>query len=538
MLGCVAMFAGFIGCDTDSFLDPSEVGRYENTPVVLPILERLDVIDEPVEEIPGLSQIRSEDLIPEVREYVMGSGDLVTVTVFELITPGVETVQTRRVDELGFIRLPVIGELRIAGLTTKQLEQLIVDILDPDILRDPTVTVVVQEGRQRTFNILGVPGAGTYSIVQSNFRLLDAISLARGLPEGVEEIYIIRQVPLVAEVQQGFDPQAAPGSHIPPMRGSGVAPGQSTPTPAPAPGAGTGTPGTGTGAGDAGQPSAPSVLDPGSLIEDLTRGVDSTAPAQQPTGTPGEAPGSATPAQPRPAAPLNQAMETQGQAEGRFINVNGKWVWVESDGSAAPAPGTAGNGAPGAPGQPAANGAPAAPAPGELPPPEQLVTQRVIEIDAMALMQGDATQNIVVRPGDVIRVPVPTAGNLYIGGSGISRPGTYALPGNRKLTLKQLVISAGGLSPVGIPERVDLVRRLGRQQEAYVRLNYRAIAEGVQPDIFLKPDDTVTVGTNIFAAAAAVIRNGFRMSYGFGFLMDRNWGSDVFGVSPAEQFDN
>jgi hypothetical protein len=30
-----------------------------------------------------------------------------------------------------------------------------------------------------------------------------------------------------------------------------------------------------------------------------------------------------------------------------------------------------------------------------------------------------------------------------------------------------------------------------------------------------------------------VIRNGFRMTYGFGFLIDRNWGNDIFGAPPT-----
>ena len=489
------------GCDVDSFLDPSEVGRYENTPVVLPILQRLDVIEEPEEMIAGLSEIRSEDLIPEIREYVMGPGDMITVTIYELISLGAETNQTRRIDELGFIRLPVIGQIKAAGQTTKQLEQRIVTILDTEmgVLRDPIVTVIVQEGRQRTYSILGTAGSGTYTIVQNNFRLLDAIALAGGLPVLTEKLYVIRQVPLAPEVEQGFLPATPEGEAMPAPEGGAAQPGA--------------------------QPGAPGgqVLDPGALIERLSAGLepDPNAAAQ---GQPPRAP------QP-PAAPLTQALDrSTTAADGRFINVNGKWVWVEAQAT----PGTLAQASTNAADSQVLSQAElsAQIAEGTLPPPSQLVTQRVIEVDGEALMRGEATQNIVVRPGDVIRVPTPLTGNVYVGGSGISRPGTYGLPGDQKLTLKQLIISAGGLSPVGIPERVDIIRRLGKYQEAYLRLNYRAIAEGVQPDIFLKPDDTITVGTNVFASHLAVIRNSFRSSYGFGFLLDRNFGSDIFGASP------
>jgi cold shock CspA family protein len=32
-----------------------------------------------------------------------------------------------------------------------------------------------------------------------------------------------------------------------------------------------------------------------------------------------------------------------------------------------------------------------------------------------------------------------------------------------------------------------------------------------------------------------VIRNGFRASYGFGFIVDRNLGDDIFGISKVQR---
>ncbi len=43
----------------------------------------------------------------------------------------------------------------------------------------------------------------------------------------------------------------------------------------------------------------------------------------------------------------------------------------------------------------------------------------------------------------------------------------------------------------------------------------------------------MNVGTNFWAYPLAVIRNGFRASYGFGFLIDRNFGNDIFGAPPT-----
>jgi hypothetical protein len=102
------------------------------------------------------------------------------------------------------------------------------------------------------------------------------------------------------------------------------------------------------------------------------------------------------------------------------------------------------------------------------------------------------------------------------------------------MTLLRAIDSAGGLSQLAVPERCDLTRMIGLNRQATIRLNLRAIAEQRQPDIFLKPDDIINIGTDFWAFPLAVIRNGFRFSYGFGFLLDRNFGNDVFGPPPRD----
>jgi hypothetical protein len=79
---------------------------------------------------------------------------------------------------------------------------------------------------------------------------------------------------------------------------------------------------------------------------------------------------------------------------------------------------------------------------------------------------------------------------------------------------------------------VDLTRTIGHLREATIRLDLAAIRQRTQPDVVLKPDDHVIIGTNFWAVPLAVFRNGFRATYGFGFLLDRNFGNDVFGAPP------
>ena len=140
---------------------------------------------------------------------------------------------------------------------------------------------------------------------------------------------------------------------------------------------------------------------------------------------------------------------------------------------------------------------------------------------------------MVIRPGDIIYVEPPETGFLYIDGE-INRIGVYELQNtNGRLTLSRFVSAAGGLSPTAIPNRVDLVRMLGNDREATMRIDLAAIRNRSEPDVYMQANDHVIIGTNFFATPLAVIRNGFRMTYGFGFLLDRNFGNDVFGPPPG-----
>lgn len=463
---CLALIAAggmiaTVGCEVDSWMDPSVVGRWERTPTTVPILDRLDIIDEPAELQLPVTPVRAEDLIPDVREYVIGSGDLVTVTVFELIVPGVDAVQTRRVDETGRIRLPEIGEVKAAGATPSQLEDEVRNILErKGILRDAQVSVVLQESRQNTYSVIGAPvdsgtAIGTYVIPKPEFRLLEALALARGVPGRTRRLLVFRQTELTAEAAGEV---GAPEGDQP---------------------------------GDA--PIAPT--DPTELIDDLMGGIDESAPEanNQPED--------------RPAPPAGVESGLDPAAGGtQWVEVDGKWVQAG----------------------PVADGDSIDPETATLDELGRHITQRIIEVPYDRLINGDMRYNIIVRPGDVIRVPDQAAGFVYIMGQ-INRPGAYTVPGEQDLTLKQLIASAGNLGGLAIPERVDLVRRIDAGHEAMVRLNLRAIFDGTEPDIFLKPNDLINVGTNFMATPIAIVRNGFRVTYGFGFILDRNFNTDVFG---------
>ena len=360
-----AVSFGPMGCESDSYLDPTLVGRWERTPVSMPILDRLDLRRNVTTEDVELSPVRPEDLIPDRQEYVIGSGDFITVSIFELINVGVTDTQNREIDETGSIRLPVVGKVQAAGLSPSQLEERIIDILaQKDIMDDATVSVVVQQSRQNLYSIIGDPAVGstrfgTYLIPQPDFRLLEAIALAGGVTGRTKTILIFRSTALTPEVAGEAPPDpAGPGG------------------------------------------SAPAPRDGGELVDDILDGsLDPAAndPAAEAPAAPDE----------RPAPPpgVEAGLDASPANSSNWVYLNNEYVRVQG--------GSANRGT-----------AEDAPEGGEL---EGLIAQRIIEVPYDRLIDGAMQFNVVIRPGDVIRIPDQTAGFVYMMGQ-TNRPGAYTVP--------------------------------------------------------------------------------------------------------------
>lgn len=110
------------------------------------------------------------------RGYRVGAGDVLKVTVWghdDLTRPVV-------VPPDGTVPFPLIGDIRVLGLTTGQIELRLKDLLGRDYLVDPQVSVVVQEYRSQRVFVLGeVAKPGTYALT-GQLSLLDIFSQAGG----------------------------------------------------------------------------------------------------------------------------------------------------------------------------------------------------------------------------------------------------------------------------------------------------------------------------------------------------------------------
>ncbi len=171
------------GCETKSFLDPAQVGRWEEKPLVVPIMDNLSVgADEADLQFSAAREVSQEDLTETTVDYVISPNDLISITINDLVAPGTESTKQVRVSQTGKITLPLLPTaVQAAGVTEQQLEATIRDAYkDSQVINNAQPSVAVIEARGRTYSVLGAVGApNLYTIYDTDFRLLDALVNAR-----------------------------------------------------------------------------------------------------------------------------------------------------------------------------------------------------------------------------------------------------------------------------------------------------------------------------------------------------------------------
>lgn len=88
---------------------------------------------------------------------------------------GRETQMPYDVDKEGYIKFPVLGKIKVSGLTTDELKEKLYSILSKEI-KDVTITATIQNFR---VNVLGeVKEPGSFNIKNNSCTFLEALALA------------------------------------------------------------------------------------------------------------------------------------------------------------------------------------------------------------------------------------------------------------------------------------------------------------------------------------------------------------------------
>ena len=149
-------------------------------------------------------------------EYVIDSGDVVQVRVWK--NPELSVEVPVRPD--GSISVPLLDDVPAAGMTARELKDLVTRELE-EYIAHPDVTVIVQQMNSKRVYVLGeVARSGPVSLA-TPMRITDAISVAGGFgPFAVRDsVKLIRREPGGGETEFVFDYDAyvsgrAPGSNL------------------------------------------------------------------------------------------------------------------------------------------------------------------------------------------------------------------------------------------------------------------------------------------------------------------------------------
>lgn len=182
------------GCG-NKFFDPTQIGRFRPVPAVNVILDSLGVAEEAPAAWEGAEEPLPVDTVVRDADYEFMPGDVISISIFELLREGVNFVSNFSVTESGRISIPEVGIVQASGLSETELEEEIKKKLSPNILKNPVVTVTLLSSQQRAFSVLGdgVPLPGRYFLPRYDFRLTDALAMA-GSPSqyNVSYVYVSR----------------------------------------------------------------------------------------------------------------------------------------------------------------------------------------------------------------------------------------------------------------------------------------------------------------------------------------------------------
>ena len=106
----------------------------------------------------------------------LGPGDVITVSVLSADTLNRKV----RVDSGGRIALPLVGNIQVAGLSPREVEQIIADVLREKYMNDPQVGVFVEESASMRFSIEGAVKLPSIYHVKGRTTLLQAIAAGGG----------------------------------------------------------------------------------------------------------------------------------------------------------------------------------------------------------------------------------------------------------------------------------------------------------------------------------------------------------------------
>jgi len=147
--------------------DPSGCPRVRFADLVRKFVVSLTIV------LMGLMQATAQ-----AEDYRLGAGDLLKIVVFDHEELSVDA----RVSQSGNITFPLVGQVPVAGLSTRDAELLLAQhLMDGGFVKQPQVSVLVSEYQSQKVSVMGqVTKAGQYPLDASK-KVIDVLAMAGGI---------------------------------------------------------------------------------------------------------------------------------------------------------------------------------------------------------------------------------------------------------------------------------------------------------------------------------------------------------------------
>lgn len=182
-------------CASCSSRGPSRSGALQKTPEAqVKEIETARQVKEMNERLMLAALSSKKD---PYRDYRIGPEDLLEITVFE----DERLNKIVRVSSQGNVSFPLLGILRVKGLTAVELEKELRDLLAEKYFQDPHVSVFIREYRSQRISVMGAVEKPNTFEVTGQKTILDMLAMAGGLKtEAGRLLFLIRPFAFKDEV--------------------------------------------------------------------------------------------------------------------------------------------------------------------------------------------------------------------------------------------------------------------------------------------------------------------------------------------------
>ncbi|MGB6482861.1 MAG: polysaccharide biosynthesis/export family protein [Candidatus Acidiferrales bacterium] len=120
-------------------------------------------------------------------DYRIGAEDLLEVSVYG----ATDLDRTVRVSADGWISLPLVGDMHAEGLTARELEGEIEDLLEKSYMTHPQVSVFLREIESHPVSVFGAVGKPGVFQIRGAKSLIEVLSMAQGLADDAGDSVIV-----------------------------------------------------------------------------------------------------------------------------------------------------------------------------------------------------------------------------------------------------------------------------------------------------------------------------------------------------------